>query len=54
MLRDSIGSPSKTTALLRIKKSEKTHHRGKYHCTADRLFDWFGFDQTSKTVIHST
>ena len=22
--------------------------------TADLLFDWFGFDQTSKTVVHST
>ena len=24
------------------------------HCTADLLFDWFGFDQTSKIVVHST
>ena len=23
---------------------------GKYHCTADLLFDWFGFDQSSKPV----
>ena len=21
---------------------------------ADLLFDWFGFDHTSKTVVHST
>ena len=28
--------------------------RGKYHCTADLLFDWFGFDQTCKIVLHST
>ena len=33
---------------------ENTHKRGKYHCTADLLFDWFGFNQTSKTVVHST
>ena len=26
----------------------------KYHCMAHLLFDWFGFDQTSKTVVHST
>ena len=32
---------------------ENTHHRGKYHCMADLLFDWFGFDQTSQTVVHS-
>ena len=34
--------------------TENTHHRGKYHCTADHLFDWLGFDQTSKVVVHST
>ena len=33
---------------------ENTHHRGKYHFMADLLFDWFGFDQTSKTVVHLT
>ena len=27
---------------------------GKYHCTTNLLFDWFGFDQTIKTVVHST
>ena len=32
---------------------ENTHHRGKYHCMADLLFDWFGFDQTSKYVANS-
>ena len=26
----------------------------KYRCMADFLFDWFGFDQTSKTVDNST
>ena len=31
--------------------TENTHQRGKYHCTADLLFDWFGFDQRSKTVF---
>ena len=31
---------------------ENTHNWGKYHCVADLLFDWFGFDQTSKTVAH--
>ena len=30
-------------------RPENTYHRGKYHCTADLLFDWFVFDQTSKT-----
>ena len=34
--------------------SDNTHHRGKYYCMADLLFDCFGFDQTSKTVVHST
>ena len=24
--------------------------KGKYHCTADLLLDWFGFEQTSKSV----
>ena len=27
---------------------------GKYHCTADLLFDWFGFDQKSRVFFHST
>ena len=36
-------------------ETENTHHtRRKYHCTADLLFDWFGFDTTSKTAVHST
>ena len=34
--------------------SENTPHKGKCHCTADFLFDWFGFYQASKTVVHST
>ena len=33
---------------------ENAHHKGKYYYTVDLLFDWFGFDQTSKTVVHST
>ena len=33
---------------------ENTHQRGKYHCTADFLIDWFGFDQTSKAFATST
>ena len=33
---------------------EATDQRGKFHCTADLLFDWFGFDQTSKAVANST
>ena len=33
---------------IRDLRSENTHHRGKYHCTADLLFDWFGFNQKSK------
>ena len=32
---------------------ENTHHSGcRYHCTADPLFDWFEFDQTSKVPLH--
>ena len=34
--------------------TENTNHRGKYHSTAHLLFDWFGFDQTRKYVVHST
>ena len=28
-----------------VTKAENTHllRKGKYHCTADLLFDWFGF-----------
>ena len=33
---------------------ENTHHRGKYHWMNDLLFNWFGFDQMSRTVVHST
>ena len=33
---------------------ENTYHRGKCHCTTDLLFDWFGFDQTSKADANST
>ena len=35
-------------------KAENTHHRGKYHCTAELLFEWFGLDQTSKYVANLT
>ena len=28
--------------------------KGKYQCTADLLFDWFKFDQTSKSLSNST
>ena len=33
-------------------KPENTHllHKGKYHCSADLLFDPLGFGQTSKSV----
>ena len=33
-------------------QSEKNHlvYKRKYHCAADRLFDWFGFNQMSKPV----
>ena len=24
--------------------------KGKYHCTTDLLFDWFGFNETIKSV----
>ena len=26
----------------------------RYHYTADLLYDWFGLDQTSKSVVNST
>ena len=35
-------------------KPENTHHREKYHCMTDLLFDWFGFDQISKANPNST
>ena len=35
-------------------KSENTYHRGKYHSTADLLFDCFVLDQTSKADANST
>ena len=25
---------------------------GNFHCSADLLFDWFGFDRTSKSVSY--
>ena len=34
--------------------AENTHRKGKNHCTVDLLFDWFGFEHTSKIVVHST
>jgi len=33
---------------------QRPSQRGKYHCMADLLFDWFGMNQTNKTVVHST
>ena len=36
------------------KRPENTHHKGKIHCTANLMFYWFGFDQTSRTVVQST
>ena len=35
--------------------TENTHllHKGKYHCLADLLFVWFGFNQTFKSVSNS-
>ena len=26
-------------------------HKGKHHCTIDLLFDWFGFNQRSKSAV---
>ena len=34
--------------------NSNTHHRGRITVIADLLFDWFVFDQTSKTVANST
>ena len=33
---------------------ENTHLlcKGKFHCTADLLFEWFGFARTSKSVVN--
>ena len=35
---------------------ENTHLlcKAKYPCTTDLLFDWFGFHQTSKSVVNPT
>ena len=35
-------------------KAENTHlfRKGKLNSTADLLFDWFGFGQTSKSVVN--
>ena len=35
-------------------KPEYTSIRGKYNCTANLVFDWFGFYQTSKADANST
>ena len=38
-------------------KSVNTHPhqlKGQYHCTSHPLFNWLGFDQTSKAVANST
>ena len=37
-----------TTKATKLTNSESTHHRGKHHCLADLLFDWFGFNQTKQ------
>ena len=51
----SIGSELyKLGVQIRAKKNREHQLKGKYHCKAELLFDLFGFDQTSKTVIHST
>ena len=42
-----------TTLTLGTVSAENTRHRGKYHYSADLIFDWFGFDQTSKAVANS-
>ena len=36
-----------------ILSRENSHRREKYHCTADPLVDWFGFDQTGKEVTNT-
>jgi len=33
---------------------ENTYQKGNYNCTANLVFDWFGFDQTSKADANST
>ena len=35
-------------------KNTDLFQKGKYHCKADLLLDSFGFEQTSKAVVHST
>ena len=46
----------KLSSLKQLVVSENTHllHKGKCHCMADLLFDWFGFDQTCKSLSNST
>ena len=42
-----------TVQITTIRNADNTNlfHWEKYHCsTANLLFDWFGFDQTSKSV----
>ena len=34
-------------------ENTKFFHRWKNHCMDDLLFDWFGFDQTSNSLVHS-
>ena len=36
-----------------IKQRTITIGGSTYHCTADLIFDWFGFDQIRKSVVHS-
>ena len=41
---------SENLIVIRRATADNTHLlcKGKYHCTDDLLFDWFGLDQTTK------
>ena len=52
---DTVSTVSTVCSRYSLQKRMLTYSRkGKYHCKADLLFDWFAFDQTSKSVVHTT
>ena len=42
MLHHSIASKYQTLLIRAQKTQTREYQRGKYHCTVDLLFDWFG------------
>ena len=41
-------------AVTQTSRLENTYHTGKYHYMADPLFNWSGFEQTTKADANST